>query len=478
MAAEILPSMVSPARGILAIVSLIIIQFLGKCVYNIFFHPLRKYPGPFLWRACVLPQYWYMFNGDFIEKCLDMHNRYGEVVRIAPGELSYTKTQVWKDVFGKLGREEFMKDLEWMGLQLQGAWNVTSAQGDDHQRMRRVFMPAFNKTALVAQEPLLIQYGLSSHVPTIQFAFTAMDNGLTSSCLDAADKMVVAIGQAAARNGTANLLDYFTFITFDIMAEIAFGQSLGMLDNTRYIPWVRNARSGPRYTIYRPIFCSIPVLGPVLSWLTTAPMRAMAKKHEGFAVNLVEERLRLAADAEKTDVWSFILRHQELGKLRLTRGEMYANSAMFMIAGTESTATVLCGLVYYLCRNLHPYQTLVHEIRTTFANSRDIKLETLSGMPYLTACINETLRLYGTGGGTIPRVVPRQGAEVCGEWLPGGTVIDMNVHAANLAAYHWDRPLEFHPERWIDTDNPQWSQDEREVFMPFSFGPRTCLGVK
>lgn len=67
--------------------------------YNLFLHPLRRFPGARLSRATVLPKLYFLSRGKLIYHIQDLHKRYGPVVRIAPNELSFTDPQAWEDIF-------------------------------------------------------------------------------------------------------------------------------------------------------------------------------------------------------------------------------------------------------------------------------------------------------------------------------------------------------------------------------------------
>lgn len=73
---------------------------IGKLLYNLYLHPLRSYPGPFLARATRLYHIYYDLKGVSHLKIKELHDQYGEVVRIAPNELSYNTSQAWKDIYG------------------------------------------------------------------------------------------------------------------------------------------------------------------------------------------------------------------------------------------------------------------------------------------------------------------------------------------------------------------------------------------
>jgi hypothetical protein len=63
--------------------------------YNIFFHPLRHYSGPWYRAASRLPYTVTIFRGGATHRVAALHERYGDVVRIAPDTLSYITAEAW-----------------------------------------------------------------------------------------------------------------------------------------------------------------------------------------------------------------------------------------------------------------------------------------------------------------------------------------------------------------------------------------------
>ena len=78
----------------------------------------------------------------------------------------------------------------------------------------------------------------------------------------------------------------------------------------------------------------------------------------------------------------------------LDRKEMCANSNLFMIAGTETTATFLSGLTYYLLTNSEKLARLIGEIRRAFVTESEITLESLQSLSYPRGCLEEGLQMY------------------------------------------------------------------------------------
>jgi cytochrome P450 len=146
------------------------------------------------------------------------------------------------------------------------------------------------------------------------------------------------------------------------------------------------------------------------------------KKAEHF--RFCEERVshRLSAGSGKADIWNLLLqgRKSEEQADTLTKGEMDSNAFVLMVAGTETVATALSGLTYLLLKNPATMVRLTSEIRNAFQATEQITWQGLQQLPYLSACIEETLRLYPPVPTGTARVVPHQGSTVCGSFIPGG----------------------------------------------------------
>ncbi|KAK1974374.1 cytochrome P450 [Colletotrichum cereale] len=424
-------------------------------MYNVFFHPLRRYPGPLLWRFSPVPKNLYLLMGTYATKAREIHEAYPGIVRVAPNELSYIQPQAWKDILGRPLKSELPKDLRFFGGENFGRDSIVTARAEDHTRQRRIFTHAFSNGALKAQEPLLADY---------------------------ADQMVAEMGRIGLRDGRVNMMDLYNFCALDIMAELTFGEPLMLLKRGDYIPWVHNLFAGLKFVIWGLVLLEIPVLGPLVKAVTAAPLRRQAQGHTDFAGDLVDRRLR-RTDHARLDIWSFVLRHSadaggdgDGAAKGLSRREMHANAAMFMAAGTETTATVLSGTTFYLLRTPRVRALLTGEIRARFARAEDISVDGLAELPYLRAVLMEGLRMYNPGGAGMPRIVPRGGAEICGDVIPEGTLVSVNPYVAFTHPDNWARPTEFIPERWLHPEDPEWKDDKRDVHEPFSYGPRNCIG--
>lgn len=71
---------------------------------------------------------------------------------------------------------------------------------------------------------------------------------------------------------------------------------------------------------------------------------------------------------------------------------LIANTSMLMLGGSETTSTLLCGVIFLLLTNSESYKKVVREVRDTFKSLDDITLTSVSQLHFMHACIKEALR--------------------------------------------------------------------------------------
>lgn len=197
-------------------------------------------------------------------------------------------------------------------------------------------------------------------------------------------------------------------------------------------------------------------------------------EHFNHSVDRVTKRLEKGRVSEGVDLWDLVLGQTE-GK-GLTRAEMDANSSIFMVAGTETTATLLSGLTYYLLINPISMEKAVTEIRNAFASTDDMTMERLAALPYLGACIKEAFRLYPPVPLGMPRVTATNGSTIAGQLIPPNTPIAIPQHVMYTHPKNFSMPLKYIPERWLG--DKRFENDARHAVQPFSVGTRDCVGKK
>lgn len=104
----------------------------------------------------------------------------------------------------------------------------------------------------------------------------------------------------------------------------------------------------------------------------------------------------------------------------MTAKEIEANASILILGGSETTAGLLAALTYYMLSTPAAYKKFSDEIRGSFRSYEDIDFQGLRHFPYLNAALEESLRIYPPAPGTLPRIVPKGGAFIDGEFIPEG----------------------------------------------------------
>ncbi|KAF2006836.1 cytochrome P450 [Amniculicola lignicola CBS 123094] len=433
------------------VVLLLIVRFIVRGIFRVYFHPLSRFPGPKLSAFTRLPTHRATWKGNMHHYVGKIHREYGDIVRISPDELSIIDPGAWKDVQGHPTKNTKgsmpSKHFARYGRPLNGEVGMISARDDSHARQRRIFNPAFSDRALKQQTPLFTKY---------------------------IDKLVQKLKEGLEEDPDRkwDMVRMYNYTTFDVMADLTFGAPLHMLDNGDYDPWVKLIFASIKMGTRISILTHYPLLFRQFKRFVPQTVNKKRVQHARFAVDRVTKRLEQGRETEGVDVWDLVLA-QEDGK-GLTRGEMDSNAGLFMIAGTETTATLVSGLTYLLLQNPECMKKLLAEIRDSFATVEDISMESIAALPYLNACIKEALRLYPPVPVGLPRLTPPDGSTVCGQYIPPNTALTMPHLAMYTSPRNFKDPLSFVPGRWMGDE--RYADDRREAWQPFSYGSRDCLG--
>ncbi|KAM3441679.1 hypothetical protein MY4824_001457 [Beauveria thailandica] len=422
-------------------------------VYRIWFHPLSKYPGPKLQAAWYLPHIYHNYvvgNGHL--RATRLHAKYGPIVRIGPNHLAVDGSIGWRDIYGhKTGKQEFDKFFTPFP---NSESSLIIAPKDTHRRIRRQLAHAFSDSALAEQETVVTQY-----------VRLLMDR-LTERC-----------------GKTVDIVKWFNFTSFDIIGELAYSDSFHSLESNGYHPWVLSIFSMLKSIALRNFLYNYRLLFYIAQSLPAfiSPIGAFTKIR-GYASEKAVERLgdseKPCQDQRHKDFMSYMLRDNREGSRGMSDVEIVSTTPTIIIAGSETTATTLAGLVFNLKHNAEAHQALLDEIRGTFATEEEINMKSAAKLPYLQACLHETLRVYPPVPETTPRHSP--GALINGDYIPKGTRLSVYQWATYRNPNNFADPDLYRPQRWLPTTHPlydaRYKNDNKDVFKPFSFGARDCIG--
>lgn len=162
-----------------------------------------------------------------------------------------------------------------------------------------------------------------------------------------------------------------------------------------------------------------------------------------------------------------------------------AMAASMTFAGSETTAISLAAVFYYLLRNPATLKKLREELDTAVTDGRLRNIAETQGciswaesqrLPYFDACVKEAFRLHPAVGLPLERIVPADGVEVAGTYIPGGTIVGVSAWVLHKRPDLFGDEVEaFRPERWIDV-TPERRKLMEGSLLHFGMGARTCIG--
>lgn len=140
-----------------------------------------------------------------------------------------------------------------------------------------------------------------------------------------------------------------------------------------------------------------------------------------YSTLTVRKRLQNTLNRGPADFMNSMLRHRGDKEKGLTDQEMEANANILIIAGSETTATLLSGVTYWLLRTPDALRKVTQEIRSSIKSDADITFQTTSHVPYMLACLTEALRIYPPAPGGLERItLPPNPVNIAGYMMPPG----------------------------------------------------------
>jgi cytochrome P450 len=141
-----------------------------------------------------------------------------------------------------------------------------------------------------------------------------------------------------------------------------------------------------------------------------------------------------------------------------------------LLAGYETTANALTWTFYLLSQHAWATQRLRMEVNRVLGG-RNPQSSDLAALPYLRQVLDESLRLFPPAWIIGRRALADD--EIGGYHVPAGTVIAICIYTLHRHADFWEQPERFDPERFTPE---RIAGRERYAYIPFSIGPRQCIG--
>ncbi|KAF1738043.1 Cytochrome P450 monooxygenase dtxS2 [Beauveria bassiana] len=434
------------AKVLMAIYS---VSFVGTILYRLYLHPLSKFSGPKSWIAFPLLRQIAHIRGLLDARMCDFHRVYGPVVRFGPGEVSFITEDAWRDIY-----DHKPNQLQRFILPTARRPDIFDAEEADHDRYRKAMSHAFSPRGLLQQEPVVNGY---------------------------IDMLMGRLHEQAARGASVDMTMWYTLTLFDVIGDLAFGQSFGGLRDQVLHSSISFTFEAFKLLTFLEAGASFPILFKLLQLCIPKRLIEARDRKEKHAEETVRRRMADESLHGRGDFMDSMMRHDGTPQGLNTR-ELIANASTLITAGSETTSTILSGVTFYLLRNPDAMKKVVSEVRSAYSSESEIAMSTTAQrLPYMSACFLEAFRLYPPVPSGLQRMVPAEGrTRVSGYDMPPNTKVSVHPLAAYNDARNWHKPELFLPERWLPEakSNPSslFYNDCRNVCQPFSVGPRSCPG--
>lgn len=417
------------------------------------------------------------------------------MVRVAPNTLSFVTPQSYRDIYGHAnqGKKRFLKN-NWFELDVPRINTVRDPAV--HTEQRKTLSHAFSARALRDQEIVIHRYvsllleqigkiGLNGEKSV---NVTAAWNWLTFDIIGnytyfllsltstQSARCVVFRGSHVLQPPTwqARLDEIEPPTELHRTGDLSYGEPFGCLaEGTSH--WVDIIFDYFQYSTARLYVKNLGALGRICL-RCLFPKNMIQNHNEHLRLHKAKARRRIARGSmDRIDFFDHLIKNNTL-----TEDLLLANADLLLLAGSETTATALTGLTWYLLHNPACLATLTAEVRGAFTSEGQITGDSTAGgsLPYLHGCVEEAMRLFPPVTLGLPRDCP--GAVVDGVYVPEGVVVSTENYAMARDPRNWADALAFRPERWVGDGNGEgglFAGDDRGASQPFSAGPRACLGI-
>jgi cytochrome P450 len=239
------------------------------------------------------------------------------------------------------------------------------------------------------------------------------------------------------------LVDYvelFGSLTADVMADLSTGESLYCMEKGKMDPFVDMIQNVSPFIGLLQLFNRLPLtkfLYKTISsqqglktWLETVDIVAQkAEKREKMGNDRPGFMTHIWAENDDRESW--------------TRDKIINFAQLLFFAGSETSATTLSVVICHLLTNPHAYKRLADELRS-IEHDEEITFAKLASMEYLTACIDEGMRMRPVVVAVIPHVGPPGGGVVDGCFIPERVSTCSSASWARGLIRETRLPLAFH----------------------------------
>ncbi|KAJ6186722.1 hypothetical protein N7519_008023 [Penicillium mononematosum] len=401
----------------------------------------------------------------------EAHKKHGKLVRISPTQVSIADDAAIQGVYGH-GNGFLKADFYDAFVSIRrGLFNTRDRA--EHSRKRKTVSHTFSAKSIGQFE----QY-IHGNIEE----FVKQWNRLSDL-------------QGNPKTGYVSLdaLNWFNYLAFDIIGDLAFGAPFGMLEKGQDIAEMRlDPKDPPKYVAAVEVLnrrgevsATLGCMPSIIPFAKYIPDRFFSEGLEavenlaGIAIARVSERLKpeVMANNTRVDLLARLMEGKDGNGNRLERAELTAEALTQLIAGSDTTSNTACAILYWCMTTPHVLPKLRKALDETLPKDIEVPSHAMvKEIPYLQWVIWETMRIHSTSSMGLPREIPAGSGPVviCGHTFKAGDVLSVPSYTIHRSKEIWGADAEqFVPERWSPE---RLTARQKAAFIPFSHGPRACVG--
>ncbi|PWY94063.1 benzoate 4-monooxygenase cytochrome P450 [Aspergillus sclerotioniger CBS 115572] len=430
--------------------------YVSRTFYRLYFHPLSGIPGPKLTAITRLYEFYYdvICNGKFLFQIEKMHQQYGPIVRINPREVHIIDPSFYDEIYASSSRKRDRDHDAYDAFTLP--YSMIGTIGHEHHRFRRsILNDFFSKRSVLA---------------------------LSGMVEERVMKLMQRFERIYEDRSVVNLSNAFAALTSDVITYYCYGKRWGFIEDEGFRSEIHKSNeenaSHCHFDRFFPFVPEVVRRIPLQVLALLLPSKAAAFEFQAAILQTITTNMQDKPDVSTKENRTIFKKLTDPSLPAEERALRRIQDEVFTLlgAGTETTASTLMVMIYHVSQDEGIRDKLRSELKQIMPTPTGVVTWTeLEKLPYLTAVVNESLRLsYGVIM-RLPRVAPTEALRYKNYVIPAGTPMSTSTYFVHRDPAIFPEPDRFDPERWIRATERR--ENLTRYLVSFMRGSRACLGM-